>query len=268
MNMYRVPALLFCALWLVGMTSGGQAAELNREAKAKLFGELIATPAWYEVTVDLSDYKERGDKRNDKARAAAQSEAEARANEQLIAKVAAQPELEIGKEMVDFSACVKVVEEDKSERYGKVLKVKENGEKRLKATYRFKVACEQAEAINPFRSKSVAARKGGIREFKETAEYWDVVATGYGSYEGFEDIGTKVRIGAMRALDSGSEAVIEKLAEAGIKDEETQQKLREKIKEKRDYAGAYAVSGFAVNLEVVVPVRISKKDGSLFFLPQ
>ncbi len=262
MSMQVMTALL-CLCTLTGVAS---AAELNKAAKAKLFTEIVATPVWYETTVDLSQLKERGEKRKEKARELALSDAENKVNELLIAKVVAQKEFEIAKDAVDFASHVKIVEEDKSEKYGKPFKVAENGNKVLKATYRFKLQCQQVDEINPFFNKTIAESKGSIRAFKETDEYWDFVATGYGFYEGFEDIDTKVRITAMRALDSGCEAIIAKISDLGIKEEETQQKLRDKIKENRNYVGEYGVPGFAVKAEIVMNVRISRKDATISFL--
>ncbi|WP_346355574.1 hypothetical protein [Azotosporobacter soli] len=258
--------IMVCLVCLLELTSVVSATELNKAAKAKLFTEIVTTPVWYETTVDLSQLKERGDKRKEKGRELALLDAENKVNELLIAKVVAQKEFEIAKDAVDFAAYVKIVEEDNGEKYGKPFKAVENGNKVLKATYRFKLQCQQVDEINPFFNKTIAESKGSIKDFKETADYWDFVANGYGFYEGFEDIDTKVRITAMRALDSGCEAIIAKVSELGIKDEETQQKLRDKIKENRNYVGEYGIPGFAVKAEIVMTVRISKKDAAISFL--
>ena len=54
-------ALLFFSLTLIAPVN---AAEMNREAKAKLFEEIASAPLWCEVTVDLSPIKEKGDKKS------------------------------------------------------------------------------------------------------------------------------------------------------------------------------------------------------------
>jgi hypothetical protein len=163
--------IMVCLVCLLELTSVVSAAELNKAAKAKLFAEIVATPVWYETTVDLSQFKERGDKRKEKARELALSDAEKKVNELLIAKVVAQKEFEIAKDAVDFGAYVKIVEEDNGEKYGKPFKVAENGNKVLKATYRFKLQCQQIDEINPFFNKTVVESKGNIKAFKKTNNY-------------------------------------------------------------------------------------------------
>ncbi len=258
-------ALLFFSLTVLAPVS---ATELSREAKAKLFAEIAAAPLWCEVTVDLSPFKEKGDKKMAKAREMALTEAENRVNALLVAKIAAQKELEIRPETIDLTACLKLSEEDASEKYGKVFRVKEDGKKINKVSYRFKLQCQKVAEINPFLRKPLAAEKGAINKFSERQDYWEFIAAGYAFYEGFEDIETKVKIAAARALDNGCEAIIAKAAELGVTDETVQEKIREKIKEKKDYQGFYGVPGCGVKLEVVLPVRINKKDAAVSFMPE
>lgn len=260
--------LLTLTVCFVALLEPASAAGLNRDAKATLFEETVSAPLWCEVTIDLSPFKEKGDKKLAKARDSALIEAENKVNASLVAKIAAQKELEIMPETIEFIACLKLLEEDVSGKYGKSFRVEENGKKINKATFRFRLQCGDVSKINPFRLKRFDGSKGTIGKFTDRKDHWEFIAFGYAFYEGFEDIDTKVRIAAGRALDSGCEAIIAKAAELGVTDEAAQAKIRETIKGKKDYQGSYGVPGCGVKMELLLPVRINKKDAAVSFMPE
>lgn len=260
-NHYIIVLLTFCMVWLFPLSIYASNAELNEGEKAELFNQVMSNPVWVEETITL-----RNDRTLEQAKKIAITGAKFQARRIFRDRIVQTEGLELRKEMIDFSGFVKVIGEDTTGDYGQPYEIEENGTNVWKVTFRFETKCDKIGEINPFVQKQHYDKPSIIKDFKETDEYWEIVAVGYGYYESFDDIDSKRRISSEKAVDSACNAIINKVKELGINDQETQEKIIREVKAKKNYGGVYRVLGCGVELDAYVPIRISKGDASVSFI--
>jgi hypothetical protein len=227
------------------------------EENAKVFNEIVETPIWVEKTVKVREDI-------DKAKEVASHLAKFDARKMLIDKISHNSTLRIPKYSIDFSSMMEIIDEDTSGEYGMLVKDSETDEET--ATFRFLIQCQKSTEINPFIKKEPYNKPAVIIEFKEYDEYWEIVAAGYGFYEGFEDIDYKRGMAFQTGLDSACKEIINKIAELGVTDEDVQKQIISKLKAKRNYGGIYYVLGCGVEADARIPIRLYKEDYSVKFI--
>lgn len=257
---YIIALLVSCMVFVFPFSAHASSEGLSESEKAKLFNQVMDIPVWVEKTVGLSG------RTIEKGRDIAIFSSELDARRIFRERIVQTDGLNLTKDMIDFSELVKVTEEDTTGNYGKPYQIEKDGNIIMNATFRFKMKCEKVREINPFVKKLPYNRPSIIKEFKETDDYWEIVAVGYGFYESFEDIDSKIKISSTQGIDSACDAIINKVAELGITDKEMQEKIIKSIKAKKNYGGVYRVLGCGVELDAHVPIRINKKDASVSFI--
>lgn len=232
------------------------AVELQKSAM--LFSQIVGTPIWIEETAQVIG----GD--TERAKKFAIMSAKMDGRKLLVDQISQNNALRIPRYSVDFSN-MEIVQEDAEGKYGKMIE-NNNGTEEEKITFRFLVQCQKANEINPFVKKQPYSKPAIITEIKEFDDYWEIVAAGYGFYEGFEDIDYKRELSFQSGIDSACQAIVNKAAELGATDETTQNQIINTIKSKRNYGGIYYVLGCGVETDARIPIRLYKKDYSIKFI--
>lgn len=231
-------------------------AEMQKSAT--LFNQIVETPIWVEETVQVRG----GD--TERAKTFAIFSAKRDVRKLLVDKISQNNTLRIPRYSVDFSN-MEIVQEDIEGKYGRLTE-NNNGADDEKITFRFLVQCQKANEINPFVKKQPYSKPAIIMEFKEFDDYWEIVAAGYGFYEGFEDIDYKNGLAFRSGIDSACQAIVNKAAELGATDEAMQKQIINTIMSKRNYGGIYHVLGCGVETDARIPIRLYKKDYSIKFI--
>jgi hypothetical protein len=247
-------------LILIVNTCSVYASPNELQEKAELFNQVMNIPIWFEQTIVLTD------RSMEKARKLAELIAPIKAKQLFRNRIVQTEPLKLTKEMIDFSELIKITDEDTSGNYGKPHQEEVDGKTSWVVTFRFKMQCEKVSEINPFIKKPPYHRPSIIREFKERDDDWEIIAVGYGFYESFGDIDSKVKIAKEMGIDSACKAIKNKMLELGITDIATQNQIIKAIKAKKDYGGVYRVLGCGVEVDAPIPIRINKKDYSVSFI--
>jgi len=255
-----IKSIIFLLLIFIMNPCCVYASPKELQEKAELFNQTMDTSIWFEQTISLTD------RSMEKARKLAEFIAPIKAKQLFRNRIVQTKALKLTKEMIDFSELIKITDEDTSGIYGKPYQVNVDGKTISMVTFRFKMQCEKVKEINPFIKKSPYHRPSMIREFKERDDDWQIVAVGYGFYESFGDIDSKVKIAKKIGIDSACKAIRNKMIELGITDTATQNQIIKTIKAKKDYGGVYRVLGCGVEVDAPIPIRINKKDYSVSFM--
>lgn len=234
--------------------------ELSEGEKAKIFNQAMDVKLLVESTVELTG------RTIEKARDIAIHNSELQAKKIFRERISNTNGLNITKDMIDFSGLVKAIDEDTTGNYGKPYEAEKDGKVVMKVKFLFKIKCEKINEINPFLEKLPYNKPSIIKEFKDTDDYWEIFAVGYGFYESFEDIDYKRGISARKGVDSACDAVINKISELGITDKKMQESIVKSIKARKGYGGVYRVLGCGVETDVYIPIRINKKDATVSFI--
>ncbi|WP_371367635.1 hypothetical protein SRRS_14990 [Sporomusa rhizae] len=254
--------LLFSVLLFFSFPVYANPSELSNNEKAEIFNEVMAIPIWHETTVNLTG------RTLDKARDIAILSSKIMVRQMFRDRIVKTEELKLTKDMIDFTDLAKVTEEDTSGNYGRPYEVEKDNINILNVTFRFKFECDKQKIrdVNPFIEKNHNNKNSFIREFKENNYYWEIIAVGYGFYESFEDIDSKIRISSKLGVENACQEIIKKVAELGITDQDVQGKIINAIKAKKNYGGVYRVLGCGVEVEKPIPIRINKKDFTVSFI--
>ncbi len=222
------------------------------DEKASVFTRLMEKPIWFEQTVTVIN----GDL--EKAKKMARMFSSFQVQQEVRERIIQEKELGLTKEMIDFTDLITIVEEDTTGNYSKPFIIEKSGKKIEQVTFRFKMQCQRINEINPFIKKEPYEKSATINYATEYDDYWEIQAVGYGFYESFEDIDTKVSISANTAKKNATEKIMEKVSELGLVDRYGVDKINEDIHNSIRNGGVYSVLGCGVEIEVPLTVRIYK----------
>lgn len=222
------------------------------EEKATTFNRVMETPIWFEQTITVRD----GDL--EKARKLARLLSPNQVRQQFRERIVQTEELGLTRDMIDFSGLITIVEEDTSGNYGRPFVIEESGKEIERVTFRFKMQCERINEINPFIKKAPYQKSATINYVTEYDDYWEIQAVGYGYYESFEDIDSKVAASALKAKESAKKEIMEKVRELGLLERYGVDKIDNDIHNTVRYGGVYSVLGCGVEIKVPMTVKIYK----------